>query len=99
MVATHSTRFFDAAEYVVELELTNMELPERLWDKIGEFKNLLKLKIDGTNIQDQHLQKLLELPLQSLNIAKTEVTSSGVSSLFAAFVFRAFVRMEYKGEP
>ena len=74
---------FDAAEYVVELELTNMELPELLWDKIGEFKNLLKLKIDGTNIQDQHLQKLLELPLQSLNIAKTEVTSSGVSSLFA----------------
>ena len=72
----------DAAEQVVELELSNLELPERFWEKIGAFKNLLKLKIDGTNTEDQNLEKLVELPLTSLNIGRTPVTTAGVRSLF-----------------
>ena len=67
---------------MVELELSNLELPERFWDKIGAFKNLLKLKIDGTNTEDQNLEKLVELPLTSLNIGRTPVTTAGVRSLF-----------------
>jgi hypothetical protein len=59
-----------------------LELPERFWEKIGAFKNLLKLKIDGTNTEDQNLEKLVELPLTSLNIGRTPVTTAGLRSLF-----------------
>lgn len=72
-----------AAEQIVELELSNLELPELFWEKIGAFKNLLKLKIDGTNTQDDYLKNLSGLPLTYLNIGRTMVTSTGVRSLFS----------------
>ena len=71
----------DAAEQLIELELPNTALPDRFWKDIASFKNLLKLKLDGTNVQDQHLQKLNDLPLQSLNVARTQVSSLGITSL------------------
>ena len=71
----------DAADQVIELELPNVDLPNRFWEEITLFKNLLKLKLDGTNVEDQHLQILNGLPLQSLNIARTQVSQLGVKSL------------------
>ncbi len=71
----------DAADQLIELELPNVELPEGFWKEITSFSNLLKLKLDGTNVQDQHLQKLNSLPLQSLNIARTQISPIGVKSL------------------
>ena len=53
-----------AAEQLVELELSNFELPDRFWEEVESFQNLLKLKLNETNTEDHHVEKLINLPLR-----------------------------------
>jgi len=71
-----------AAEQLVELELSNFELPDRFWEEVESFQNLLKLKLNETNTEDHHVEKLINLPLRSLNIGGTNVSSAGIEKLF-----------------
>ena len=71
----------DAADQIVELELSDLNLPERFWKEIKKLKNLQKLRLDGTNIQDKHLPQFTSLPLRSLNLAGTAISTSGLESI------------------
>jgi len=71
----------DVADQLVELELANTMIAPLLWDKLPQFKQLQKLRLDNTNTSDEQLQKLMELPLRSLNLAGTSITASGISLL------------------
>ncbi|MGC6501976.1 MAG: c-type cytochrome domain-containing protein, partial [Flavobacteriaceae bacterium] len=62
----------NAAEHIVELEISGYELPSLFWEEIDQFKNLYKIRLDRTNTQDKQLEKLVELPLRSLNISQTQ---------------------------
>ena len=73
----------NAAEHIVELEISGYELPSLFWEEIDQFKNLYKIRLDRTNTQDKQLEKLVELPLRSLNISQTQISAEGIKKVFS----------------
>lgn len=72
-----------AANQIVELQISGYELPDVFWEEIDQFNNLYKLRLDKTTTQDKQLEQLLKLPLSSLNVAQTQISAKGLSTLFS----------------
>ena len=70
-----------AAEQIVVLELPKLNLPSGFWPLLKKLKNIQKLRLDESNVQDEHLVHLIDLPLKSINLVGTSISAKGMEHL------------------
>lgn len=64
------------------LDCSNLELPNNFFEQLKHFKQLQRLHLDGTNVNDANLKQLLSLSeLNYLNLYNTNITDQGIASL------------------
>lgn len=77
----------DLEDQVIELDLSNTDLSDKLTGSFDRFQNLEKLRLDNTEITDKTLRNLKDLDyLKVLNLHNTSISSEGVEGLLKVVV-------------
>ncbi len=64
------------------LDCSQLELPEGFFDQLTKFKKLQRLHLDGTDVTDEQLAALSQLPnLSYLNLYNTRISDTGLATL------------------
>jgi len=69
-------------DQIVELDLSNTNLSDKMTKTISKLDNLKMLRLDNTNISDKTLEYITYLKdLETLNLFNTSITNSGLETL------------------
>ncbi|MEJ2113133.1 MAG: FN3 associated domain-containing protein [Flavobacteriaceae bacterium] len=69
-------------DQIVELDLSNTNLTDKMTSTISKLENLKLLRLDNTNISDKTLQHISNLKhLETLNLFNTSVTDNGLETM------------------
>jgi hypothetical protein len=77
---------FHQMRQLVDLDLTNLAIGDTALEKFHELTKLTTLRLDGTDVTDNGLTKLLPLKksLRTLSLQRTDVTPAAIESMRAA---------------